>query len=292
MLARSPATLSASLAAPESRPGSQGAPSASATRAAERWRGTAHDAIEQAIAAETPLALTYNGKSYVVMMGSPADLEDFALGFSLAEAVVKRASEVGPIRITDHGRGLQIDITIPERRARMLGARPRNLAGRAGCGLCGIAELDDALRPLPWLEPTIAVTSTVIKAAVDTVPSLQPLNREVRSVHAAVWFTLEGGSVLAREDVGRHNALDKMIGARARVAPEGDHSPGFAVITSRMSVEMVQKAATTGIELLVALSAPTTLAIETAGACGLTLIAGARADGFQAYTHPERIKDR
>jgi FdhD protein len=287
MLARSPATLATAMLAPQSRPDFHGAPAASETLAAERWRGATHEAIEQPIAAETPLALTYNGKPYVVMMGSPADLEDFALGFSLAEAIVKRAGEVGPIQVTDHDRGLQIDVAIPERRARMLATRPRNLAGRAGCGLCGIAELDQALRPLPWLGSGLVVSSGALSAAVESLPALQPLNREVRSVHAAAWFTLEGRPVLAREDVGRHNALDKLIGARARIAPDG--APGFAVITSRMSVEMVQKAATAGIALLVALSAPTTLAIETAEACGLTLVAGARADGFQAYTHSERI---
>jgi FdhD protein len=266
-------------------------PAASTRLGAERWRGESHEAIEQAIAAETPLAVTYNGKSYVVMMGSPADLEDFALGFSLAEAIVKRASEVGAIRVTDHGRGLQIDVTIPERRARMLGLRSRNLAGRAGCGLCGIAELGQALRPLPQLGPGPVVSSRVIAAAVESLPALQPLNREVRAVHAAAWFTVDGEPVLAREDVGRHNALDKLIGARARMFPEGDYAPGFAVITSRMSVEMVQKAATAGIALLVAVSLPTTLAIETARACGLTMVAGARDEGFQAYTHPERIAE-
>ena len=288
MMTRSSATAASPMPASESRE----APAAAASRPAERWRGASHEGIEQPVAAETPLAVTYNGKSYVVMMGSPADLEDFALGFSLAEAIVKRASEVGPIRIMDHGHGLQIDVTIPERRARMLGARPRNLAGRTGCGLCGIAELDDVLRPLPWLERRITVSSAAIIAAVNVLPSLQPLNSEVHAVHAAAWFTLDGQPVLAREDVGRHNALDKMVGARARMSPDGDDLPGFAVITSRMSVEMVQKAATAGIELLVAVSLPTTLAIETAEACGLTLVAGARADGFQAYTHPQRIRDR
>jgi formate dehydrogenase accessory protein FdhD len=291
MLARSPVTMAAATPSPESR--SESAPPAVlAMRAAERWRGASRDAVTQAIAAETPLALTYNGKPYVAMMGSPADLEDFALGFSLAEAIVKRAGEVSAIRVTDHGRGLQIDVTIPERRQRMLGTRPRNLAGRAGCGLCGIAELDQALRPLPWLGAGPLFSSAAIGNAVECLPSLQPLNREVRSVHAAAWFTVEGRPVLAREDVGRHNALDKLIGARARMAPDSDGGPGFAVITSRLSVEMVQKAATAGIALLVALSAPTTLAIETAEACGLTLVAGARDGGFQVYTHPERIKDR
>jgi FdhD protein len=288
MLTRSPASLTTPRPAPESRE----ATGAAALRPADRWTGGRQETIERAVAVEMPLAITYNGQSYVVMMGSPADLEDFALGFSLAEAIVKRASEVGPVQITDHGKGLQIDVTIPERRARMLGARPRNLAGRAGCGLCGIAEIDDALRPLPQLGQGPVVSRQAIAAAVASLPALQPLNREVHAVHAAAWFTLEGEPVLAREDVGRHNALDKLIGARARMAPDGDHAPGFAVITSRMSVEMVQKAATAGIAILVAVSLPTTLAIETAEACGLTLVAGARDDGFQVYTHPERIKDR
>ena len=291
MLARSPITMATATSVRESQAEFE-VPAVSVMRTAERWRGAGRDSVTQPIAAETPLALAYNGKAYVVMMGSPADLEDFALGFSLAEAIVKRAGEVGAIRVTDHGRGLQIDVAIPERRARMLGTRPRNLAGRAGCGLCGIAELDQALRPLPWLGASPVVTSGAIRAAVECLPSLQPLNGAVRSVHAAAWFTIEGRPVLAREDVGRHNALDKLIGARAKLALDGDGGSGFAVITSRLSVEMVQKAATAGIALLVALSAPTTLAIETAEACGLTLVAGARADGFRTYTHPERIESK
>jgi formate dehydrogenase accessory protein FdhD len=242
---------------------------------------------ERAVPSERPVAFVYNQEPYTVMMATPADLEDFALGFSLAEGIIKRVGEFGGVTRREAAAGLELDIVIPARRARALAARPRNLAGRTGCGLCGIQSLNQALRPLPVQVPDRPqVTPAAILRAVEQLPDRQPLNRQVHAVHAAAWCGLDGAIRLLREDVGRHNALDKMIGARARA---GDAAPGFALITSRLSVEMVQKAATVGMAILVALSAPTTLALEQAAAAGLTLVAGARPEALQVYTHPERI---
>lgn len=246
-------------------------------------RGT--HALERDVADERPVAFVYNGTPFAVMMATPADLGDFARGFSLAEGIVRRPSEILSVAIHDRGRGVELAIFIPERRQRLLAARPRNLAGRSGCGLCGVASLDQALRPLPVVGGTARIDAAAIRTALAALPELQALNRRTRSVHAAGWFDVAGAPVLLREDVGRHNALDKLIGAR-HAAGIG---PGFAVITSRLSVEMVQKAATVGIELLVALSAPTTLAVELAQDCGLTVVASAHDDGFDVWAHPERI---
>jgi len=252
-----------------------------------RVGGGEAEAAQRSVPDERPVAFVYNETPYTVMMATPADLEDFALGFSLAEGILKRASEFGGVTVLEAPAGLELDIAIPERRARMLDARPRNMAGRTGCGLCGIQSLGQAVRPLPV--QTAAgpkVTASAILRAVESLPAAQPLNRQVHAVHGAAWCALDGSIRLLREDVGRHNALDKLVGARAR---SNDETPGFCVITSRLSVEMVQKAATVGIAILVALSAPTTLALEQAEAAGLTLVAGARPEALQIYTHPERI---
>lgn len=244
---------------------------------------------ERAIAHERPIAFVYNEVPYTVMMATPADLEDFALGFSLAEGILKRQGEFGGVTVVEQPIGVELRIAIPERRQRLLEARPRNMAGRTGCGLCGIQSLSQALRPLPVLpdgEPR--VTAGAVLKAVGALQEWQPLHSLVHAVHGAAWCGLDGSVRLLREDVGRHNALDKMIGARAR---GGDDGPGFALVTSRLSVEMVQKVASVGIAILVAVSAPTTLALEQAESAGVTLIAGARPDALQLYTHPERLDE-
>lgn len=236
---------------------------------------------------EQPVAFLYNGEPYAVMMASPADLEDFALGFSLAEGVVRRAGELEGLQVVPRPQGVELQIAIPERRARLLAARPRNLAGRSSCGLCGVASLHQALRPLPVLPDGPRVAAEAVMRAVRALADRQPLFAAAGAVHAAAWCDLEGRILLLREDVGRHNALDKAIGARARGGSAA--APGFALITSRLSVEMVQKAATAGIGLLAALSAPTALAVEQAEATGMTLVVSARADGLQIASHPERV---
>lgn len=243
--------------------------------------------VTAAVAAELPVAFVYNATPFAVMMATPADLVDFARGFSLAEGIVKRPSEILSVSIHDRGRGIELAIGIPERRHRLLAARPRNLAGRSGCGLCGVASLEQALRPLPVVGGTSRITTSAVRAALAELPALQLLNQRTRSIHAAGWFDCAGTPLLLREDVGRHNALDKLIGARALAGCSG--MPGFAIITSRLSVEMVQKAATVGMEILVALSAPTTLAVDLARDCGLTVAANAHGGAFTLWSHPHRI---
>jgi len=269
------------------KPLSDDLPPAVETRVGHRVDVGGTETTERDIAAERPVAFVYNATPFAVMMATPGDLADFARGFSLAEGIVKRPAEVQSVAIHDRGRGLELAIAIPERRHRLLAARPRNLAGRSGCGLCGVASLDQALRPLPVVTGAGRVSAAAIRAAIAGLPGMQALNARTRSIHAAGWFDPDGRPLLLREDVGRHNALDKLIGARVQ-AGLGE-APGFAVITSRLSVEMVQKAATVGIEIVVALSAPTMLAVDLARDCGLTVAASAHENGFDIWAHPERI---
>lgn len=240
-----------------------------------------------AIAAEVPVALVYNGVSHVVMMATPEDLSDFALGFSLSEGILRDRRELFDLEIEEGSTGIAVSMTIERGRFAMLENRRRNLTGRTGCGLCGVDDLTQVARPLPRVGAGVPVTSAGIHRALDRLPALQPANRETGAVHAAAWATPEGEIVLAREDVGRHNALDKLIGAMAKAKTDPD--TGFAVITSRCSFEMVQKAATMRMPLLVAISAPTTMALKIAVRTGLSLVALARADSITVYANPERI---
>jgi FdhD protein len=239
------------------------------------------------IAVEMPIAFVYNGESYTVMMASPGDLEDFAIGFSVAEGIVAAAGEIGPVGAEIQGPGLSLSIAIPEARAAALAGRRRNVAGRTGCGLCGLAEIGAVLRPLARLPRTAPIAAAAIDRAIAGLPAHQVLNRETGAIHAAGFATREGELLAVREDVGRHNALDKLIGAvlRRGLAP----ADGIVVTTSRCSMEMVQKTASFGCPVLATVSAPTSLAIELAEDCGMTVAAFARGAGFNLYTHPERI---
>ena len=239
------------------------------------------------LAVEAPIAFVYNHTSHAVMMASPRDLEDFAHGFTLAEGVVADASEILSVKITPKGPGMSLAIKIPETRALALGARKRNVAGRTGCGLCGIADIEQVLRPLPVLADSRPISSEAVLRALAALPGEQSLNAENGAVHAAAFAAPDGALVIVREDVGRHNALDKLIGAAARQGL--DASSGFIVVTSRCSMEMVQKTATFGCPILVAVSAPTSLAVELAGQSNLTVSAFARDSRFNLYVHPERI---
>jgi FdhD protein len=235
------------------------------------------------LAEEVPVALEYNGVSHAVMMATPADLEEFALGFSLSEGIIGSAREFYGVDIEHGPGGITAHIEIAGAAFAGLKDRRRNMSGRTGCGLCGVDSLSQVLRPLPWLAPSRALSARAIRQALAGVKALQPLNRVTGATHAALWCDRAGIPASAFEDVGRHNALDKLIGSMARSRAEpGD---GFALITSRASVEMVQKAATAGISALVAISAPTALAARTARQCGMTLIAFARGDDFVAYAH-------
>ena len=239
------------------------------------------------IAEETAVALSYGGSTHAVMMASPRDLEDFAVGFSLTERVIERASEIEAMEVVPTEEGVDIQMWLATPRAEAHVTRHRHLAGPTGCGLCGIDSLSEALRsPLQVGAGIRLDTNSVLEAIASIVPH-QSLNRQTGAVHAAGFWRPSGGLVALREDVGRHNALDKLIGALAR---QGDNAEdGALLLTSRVSVEMVQKASVLGAGILIAVSAPTALAIRMAEAAGITLVAIARRDGFEAFAHPHRI---
>ncbi|MCC7427806.1 MAG: formate dehydrogenase accessory sulfurtransferase FdhD [Alphaproteobacteria bacterium] len=251
-------------------------------------RGAPARGVEaEAVAAETPVAFVYNGVSHAVMMATPRDLTDFAYGFSVAEGVVAHAGEVLAVSACARPPGISLAIAIPPARAAALASRTRSIAGRAGCGLCGIAEIEQALRPLPRLPAGPRIAADAIDRAVAALPAEQALNRATGAVHAAAFAAPDGRLLLVREDVGRHNALDKLIGASSRAGH--DPAAGFLVLTSRCSMELVQKAASFGCPVLATMSAPTALALDLAQGCGMTLAAFARGTGFDLYTCPERI---
>jgi FdhD protein len=243
--------------------------------------------ITEVIAEEVPVALVYNNISHAVMMATPADLRDFGLGFSLSEGILAGRDDLMDIGIAESEAGIEVRMAIAVERFRRLRERRRTLAGRTGCGICGVESLEQAIRPVPSVTAATTVPIDAVYAALAELPRRQAVNQLTRSVHAAAWVDPSGRILLVREDVGRHNALDKLIGAMAWRGL--DAAAGFALITSRCSVEMVQKAAAVGIPVLVAISAPTALARRLAEGCGLTLVALARPDSVLVVTHPQRI---
>lgn len=246
-------------------------------------------AREAAVAAEAPVALAYNGLPHVVMMATPADLADFALGFGLSEGILAAPAELLGHEIETGASGIRIEMRVTAAAAQRLRQRRRNMTGRTGCGICGVDDLTQVARSLPRVGEGALLEVTAIRRALEALPGRQPANRETGAVHAAAWAEPSGEIRLVREDVGRHNALDKLIGA---LAHEGiEPGSGFALITSRCSFEMVQKAASVGIPTLVAISAPTSMALDVAAATGLTLVALARRDSVTVYANPRRIRD-
>lgn len=242
---------------------------------------------DRAVAEETPVALSYNRLTHAVMMATPADLEDFAVGFSKSEGIVTSAGDIEELDIIAVDAGVECRMWVRPALLDRLDQRRRSLAGPTGCGLCGLESLAEAVRLPPPVGDGISVTAAEIQAAMDAMPAEQILNATTRAVHAAGFWTREAGLVALREDVGRHNALDKLAGALARSGIES--SAGMVVMTSRISVELVQKAAVLGTPILVAVSAPTRLALQVADAAGMTLVGIARRDGFEVFTHPRRI---
>lgn len=244
------------------------------------------------VAEETPIAFSYDGAAHAVMMATPADLDDFAVGFSLTEGIVGSSADIQDLETVVVPQGINIRLWLREDRRDAMDRRRRRMAGPVGCGLCGLESLDEAARVLPVVgtpEGGIRITPVMVAAARDSLGDGQPLFNETRAVHAAGFWTPDSGMLLVREDVGRHNALDKLAGALARAGIPP--ASGIVVMSSRVSVELVQKAAMMGAPLLLAVSAPTALAIRTAEKAGITLIGVARRDGFEAFTHTDRIID-
>ena len=252
------------------------------------WRAAGSAEDERAIPEETAIAFTYNTASYAVMMATPHDLEDFAVGFSLTEGVIPSIDAIDSIDIVEEEMGIELRIWLKAPEATEFLGRRRKMAGPTGCGLCGVETLIEAMRPPPEVGQGRAFTPAEIMRAVESLFPLQVLNHETRAVHAAGFWDPERGLVAVREDVGRHNALDKLAGALARDGATA--RSGLVVLTSRVSIEMVQKAAFIGAPIIAAVSAPTALAVRMAEACGMTLIAIARKDGFEVFTHPHRVK--
>jgi FdhD protein len=238
---------------------------------------------------ETAVAFTYNGSTHAVMMATPADLEDFAIGFALTEGLIEKTSEVTSLEVVPMPLGVELRVWLEQDKAKAYSDRRRSLAGPTGCGLCGIESLEAAMRPAP---PVIADQRRFTPGAiVDAMASLsqgQSLNEKTHAVHAAGFWTETKGLVAAREDVGRHNALDKLIGALIRSETPPDS--GFILMTSRVSIELIQKAARFGAPVLAAISAPTAAAVRLAEAANITLVAVARGQDFEIFTHPERLK--
>jgi FdhD protein len=255
------------------------------TRPGRQWRTGVETAIERPLADEAPVGILYDGRPHAVLMATPADVEDLAIGFTLSERIAT-AEQIAGVTVETLPEGIQVDVRLTAAaRASKAKARARTLEGRSSCGLCGVQRLAAAVRPLEPVRDIAPVSRAAIAAALDALEAQQDLGRLTRACHAAALADADGTVLLVREDVGRHNALDKVIGAAARA---GITAP-ICLVTSRCSYEMVEKAAIAGFPVLVAISAPTALAIRKAEESNLTLIALARADGFTVFTGGERI---
>ena len=257
-------------------------------RTVERWRADSCEILDDCVAEEAPIAIMYNGKPHVVMLATPLDLEDFALGFSLTENIVANASEVESIHVYERSEGIEVRVKIPPARCESASEKGRNLTGRTGCGLCGARTLQQAVRRPPAVVSATEVNAAEMAAAFDELRGLQRLNGLTGAVHAAAWVRPDGGIQAVREDVGRHNALDKLIGVLSRT--RADIPQGYVIVTSRASFEMVQKCAMVGVGLMAAISAPTGLAIRLAEDTGLTLVGFARNRDHVVYANPQRLR--
>lgn len=244
--------------------------------------------VTRTLPEEVPVAFVFDGATQAVMMATPADIEDFALGFALSEGIVERAAEIAEIEVIEQGPGIEARMWLAADRSEALAARRRAAAGPVGCGLCGIDSLDEALRPLPRVAAApMALAAAELGDAAEAIRTRQPLHDQTRAVHAAGFLRPGAGLIAVREDIGRHNALDKLIGAMARAGTS--MAAGAVVMTPRLSVELVQKSALAGCPVIVAVSAPTALALRQAEEAGITLAAFARAGGVDIYSHAHRI---
>ncbi len=258
------------------------------TRTVQRmvWTEAGESVETDRVVAETPVALVYNGISHVVTMATASHLEELGLGFSLSEGILSSPAQLLDWELVNQEQGVELAMTISGEAFAALKQRRRNLTGRTGCGLCGLESLEQAIPPLAPVSCDYEVPHTALQAALAGLASAQSLKQEIGGVHGAAWCNLRGGVELVREDVGRHNALDKLLGALQRQ----EHSAeGFVMVTSRASYEMVAKVTALGIPVLAAVSAPTSLAIELAQQCGVTLAAYVQPGRHLVYTHGERL---
>jgi FdhD protein len=239
---------------------------------------------------ETPIAFTYGGSTHAVMMATPADLEDFAAGFALTEGLIEADAEPLEVEIVASELGVELRSWLPGEGQRLYAARRRSMAGPTGCGLCGVESLEQATREPPQVAGGLRVAAAELIAAMERMPAGQTLNQETRAVHGAAFWRPSTNEMILREDVGRHNALDKLAGALVRRRMSG--KDGVVLMTSRVSVELVQKAARIGAPVIAAISAPTALAVRTAEACGMTLVAVMRGRDFEVFTHSDRIVEQ
>ena len=253
-----------------------------------RWRDGRWSDVPDSIAAEVPVSLSYNSIPHVVMMATPRDLEDMGVGFTVSEGLVADPAEVRAVSLETGSGGHEVRLSVSGSRLGELLERRRNLTGRTGCGVCGAETIEDAIRRPPPVKPGGATSREHLVAALRGLRERQPLGARAGSLHAAAWVSWDGQVRSVREDVGRHNALDKLIGAKLRAGE--DFADGYVLVTSRASYEMVQKTATLGIRMLVAVSAPTALGVELARDCGLTLVGFAREEQQVVYSHPERLQ--
>jgi FdhD protein len=254
---------------------------------ATRWRDGRAAASAETIAEETPVAIVYNGIPHVVMMATPQDLEDFALGFSITEELIGSPAHLEHAEVVRYSQGIEIQAQVSKACEEVIAGKTRRLTGRTGCGICGADSVSMVLKQLHPVSGDVTIRAGTIRSALDALVSHQALNAEAGAVHAAGWATLDGAIQLVREDVGRHNALDKLIGALLKAGV--DPTTGFVVVTSRASFEMVQKTTVLGAPLLAAISGPTGLAVRVAQQAGLTLVGFARGGGHTVYTHPQRL---
>lgn len=263
------------------------APASFAEVTVERWTDGTVTRTTDFVTEEMPVALVYHGVPHVVMLATPADLEDYAVGFTVSEGLVAHPREIQSVEVEHGADSVEVRIGIAGERFSELLRRRRNLTGRSGCGLCGAETVEEAVRPPVKVARGPQVSARELHDALVQLESLQPVNARTGSIHAAAWVVPGEGVRLVREDVGRHNALDKVIGALVRSGV--DTTTGYALITSRASFEMVQKAAAAGITFVAAVSAPTAMAIRLAEQTGLTLVGFARRHSHVVYANPERL---
>lgn len=254
---------------------------------ATRWRDGQAARSSETIAEETPVSIVYNGIPHVVMMATPQDLEDFALGFSITEELIGSPADLEHVEVVRYSQGIEIQAQVSKAREEVIAGRTRRLTGRTGCGICGADSVAMVLKQLHPVRGGLTIRTETIRRALDSLTTRQTLNAEAGAVHAAGWAGLDGDVQMVREDVGRHNALDKLIGALLKSGL--DPKSGFVLVTSRASFEMVQKTTVLGAPLMAAISGPTGLAVRVAQQAGLTLVGFARAGGHTVYTHPERL---